>query len=162
MATNPDSDTIVMVFERQGGESERTRLFRNVPVPRQEYLLARAGLAADEAPVISYFGDETAWCLITDQRLVWTGEQHVDDLNLVDFSTIDSELDGLFDRWDGAPDRASWHPKTAARKLRVHDINGKTAELLLDPGPPYYVIWNLLLWLCRRANNQRAKDRDSS
>lgn len=156
MATYPDSDIIALVFEKHRTETERTRLFRNAPAERQAFLLERAGLAAVEVPIVSHFEDEAAWCLITSRRLIWPRDGTVEALDLRDLTTVDGELEELFARWNEAPDRASWHPKTVARKLQVSAIDGRMGELQLEPGAPYYAMWSVLLWLCRRANNQRA------
>ena len=157
MITYPDSDVLALKFEKHKIESERTRLFRDMEAGRQKFLLARVEPAADEVPVISYFADEAAWCLITDRRLVWGQGQRVEALDLADLVAVESELSERPSGWKKALDKMSRNRKAIARQLRVSGIDGRTAELLLEPGAPYYAMWNVLLWLCTRANSQRSK-----
>jgi hypothetical protein len=124
-------------FERTGGRGEHCGPFQELPEA------ARASLTADltsgEQPVIACFFNEDRWTLLTNKRLIWRHgpEQNAVASNKLTSATVSA--DHLLDAGS----------KRAMTELSVGTADGRTFELHLEPGRPFFGFWNVLKLVAR-------------
>lgn len=126
-------------FERSGGPGEYCGPFHELPGPARDSLTTSVDLESDEQPVIACFFDEELWTLLTNRRLVWKdgSEQYVVAFAELTSATVSAEH--LLEAGS----------KGAMTELSVSTTDGRTFELRLEPGRPFFGFWNVLKLVAR-------------
>ncbi|NNG05029.1 MAG: hypothetical protein HKM95_13155 [Inquilinus sp.] len=144
-----DPGILLARFTRCGGDSDRTKRVDNLPPENRKMLLREAALEAGEEPLIAYLGGSGDWLLLTTLRILHAGPGGRMDIRLVDLIKIDHDLAG----------EAKKHGpgKSLYRQLTIEGIGGRRIVADVEPGEPFYTLWNTLIWPCNWATAHRKR-----
>lgn len=124
------------IFRRRGAETQKTKLFDNLPQEIQTRLKVDASLLADEAAVLASVVNGDHWVLITTQRVI---VKQMGKLVFVDCSElIDATVALGLDAANG------FRRKTDLTSLKLLLKSGEEQVIEVESGPPYIGIWNVL------------------
>jgi len=130
------------VFQRSGGQGEKTKLFGGLRKGVRTEILKAVGLRLGEEPVVSHFEDWENWCLVTTHRVIWcdSGDRHELDNDVIVEATIDRQL-AL---------RRNPRDKGELRDIKLVDKSGEAHVIKLEAGEPFSGMWNMMKYLARR------------
>ncbi|MHA7634731.1 hypothetical protein [Corallococcus sp. M7] len=126
---------LLRVFSQTGGEGQWTRPFDNLPVEARAYLLERAALAADELPVLAFFRGPEQWLLVSTERILLSQQEH--GFRSIPWRDLENATT------DAAHLQASGS-KLSLSRLRLQFRNAGDIEVDVEPGPPFFGLWNVL------------------
>ncbi|AFE07746.1 hypothetical protein COCOR_07797 [Corallococcus coralloides DSM 2259] len=125
---------LLRVFSQTGGEGQWTRPFDNLPVETRAYLLERAALAADELPVLAFFRGPEQWVLVSTERILLSQEHGFRSIPWRDLENATT---------DTAHVQAAGS-KLSLSRLRLQLRDAADLEVDVEPGPPFFGLWNVL------------------
>lgn len=144
-----DPDILIARFRRKGGDSELTRLVENLRSDDRELLFSEAALDSGERPLLAYMGGSEDWLLVTSRMIRHAGADGRRSMRIVDLASVRHELKREGSR-HGA-DKNQW------RKLTIEARDGGCIVASVEPGAPFFTLWNTLRWAERWGALQRDK-----
>jgi hypothetical protein len=142
MLGRPTKSTLKALLERRGAWGVITRPFEEFDDEIRESLTSQAGLIEEEQPVIVCFRDKENWVLISDARLIWSESASHHSVAVSDIVKVTADLAG--DAQSGARTKNDLH------HLVIRTSNGETHRVNLEPGPPFFGVWNVVMFMAAR------------
>lgn len=144
-------------FEKQGGGTDRTRLFRGFTESIQQFLAEQTTLQLAEIPIAGYFENQDTWLLATSRRVLWSrpGFRHELKYSAIKRMGWSSGPDGAADRQ--RPDEWDMYIETdSGKQLTKHyspwlffcDKDSRRYEVLLERAG-MLAIWNSMSLMVR-------------
>ena len=144
-----DPGILLARFARRGGDSDRMKQVGNLLAEDRKTLLREATLDPRKRALIAYWGGPGDWLLLTTLRILHAGPEGRTDIRLVDLVKIDHDLAGEAKEY--GPD------KRLHRQLTIEGIGGQRIVAEVEPGKPFYTLWNTLGWPCNWATARRRR-----
>ena len=133
-ARSLSASRLLRQFESSGGAGKFCRPFKELSPPAQQYPLSAVELVPDEIPVIGCFFNEEHWSLLTTERLIWNEKGRKNILSSSDISSVSVKPGELFEA----------QAKDQLTSLSIITKDGRSLELNLESGPPFFGFWNVL------------------
>jgi hypothetical protein len=124
------------IFRRRGAETEKTKLFDNLPQQVQAGLKVDASFIADEAGVLASVLSADHWVLITTHRVVF---KRMGRLSVIDCSQLKDATVAL-----GLDAASGIRRKSDLTSLKLILKSGEEQVVEVESGPPHIGIWNVL------------------
>jgi hypothetical protein len=121
------------IFSRKGGPGETTRLWDDWDERAREAALSKIAVATDELPVVLGQPMAGGVTLLTTRQL------------MCDSGTVPVQEIVSIQPVDFAKKR-----KDQLGELDVGLSSGKSLRVAIEPGPPYFALWNVLLNIAGR------------
>jgi hypothetical protein len=135
------AERIRQIFGQWIQPGRHTKLFELWPVDIREELLRVAGIGTGERTIVACYFDHEAWTLLTGERLVWQRAGAQTTLTWPEITDVQVDQHTT----------ASRYPGEGARRSHLHVIthHGRSHELELEPGPPFFGFWTALKMMSR-------------
>jgi hypothetical protein len=133
------ANRLLRQFEKTGGRGEYCCPFQDLSEVARHSLATSARLAPDEDPVLACFFSKDRWILLTTKRLVWKEGRDQHSVASAELTTATVPSDHLLDAGG----------KSAMTTLSIGTVEGRTYELHLEPGRPFFGFWNVLKLVAR-------------
>ena len=143
------------LFRLNGGGGEKTRLFAELSATVQAELARMAAFIPEEEPVIAYFGDQSAWLLVTTRRLIWAQGESRGTFGLVDLDLVDRDFRSAMVRRLSAPENSKASFKDLMDRLHIQGTDGRRVALSLEAGQPFFTMSGVLGSICHWAEDWR-------
>lgn len=137
----PTTERIRQIFGQWIQPGSHTKLFDAWPIDIREALLRSAGIAAGERVIVVCYFDPEAWTLLSDERLVGRRGGAQTTLTWAEIVDVQVNKEPPASRYPGEGERRS--------RLQVISRHGRSQELELEPGPPFFGFWTALKMISR-------------
>lgn len=134
------------IFLKKGGEGNYTKLFENLLPFQREVIAQKSEIQISEAPIVGGYKDDKEWILLTTKKLVWQCGTSSFVLPLSEIINADVDFDKMI---------ANRLTMNDVREIEIEADSFNKIVLKMEAGYPLSGMWNILLHLSWRNNQQK-------